>query len=61
MAFESAQKSVEASVQAGTQKLSLLAPTAMVVGSMVGAAIFSLPRAFGNARGPFGAIIAPGF
>jgi arginine:ornithine antiporter/lysine permease len=30
----------------------------MVVGSMVGAGIFSLPRAFGNATGPFGAIIA---
>jgi len=30
----------------------------MVVGSMVGAGIFSLPRTFGNATGPFGAIIA---
>lgn len=41
-----------------TQKLSLFALTAMVVGSMVGAGIFSLPRTFGAATGPFGAIIA---
>jgi arginine:ornithine antiporter/lysine permease len=40
------------------QKLSLFALTAMVVGSMVGAGIFSLPRTFGTATGPFGAIIA---
>src|SRR6516164_8752196 len=30
----------------------------MVVGSMVGAGIFSLPRTFGIATGPFGALIA---
>jgi amino acid transporter len=30
----------------------------MVVGSMVGSGIFSLPRTFGKATGPFGAIIA---
>src|SRR5262245_31682248 len=41
-----------------TQKLSLVALTAMVVGSMVGAGIFSLPRTFGNATGPVGAVIA---
>ena len=41
-----------------TEKFSLFALTAMVVGSMVGAGIFSLPRAFGAATGPFGAIIA---
>jgi arginine:ornithine antiporter/lysine permease len=41
-----------------TQKLTLFALTAMVVGSMVGSGIFSLPRTFGNATGPFGAIIA---
>ncbi|WP_233472558.1 basic amino acid/polyamine antiporter [Cupriavidus respiraculi] len=35
-----------------------MALTAMVVGSMVGAGIFSLPRTFGGATGPFGAIIA---
>ena len=40
------------------QKLSLFALTAMVVGSMVGAGIFSLPRTFAAATGPFGAIIA---
>ncbi len=42
----------------GVKKLPLLALTAMVVGSMVGSGIFSLPRTFGNATGPFGAIIA---
>lgn len=41
-----------------TLKLSLFALTAMVVGSMVGSGIFSLPRTFGIATGPFGAIIA---
>jgi arginine:ornithine antiporter/lysine permease len=41
-----------------TQKFSLFALTAMVVGSMIGAGIFSLPRTFGTATGPFGAIIA---
>ncbi|MBB3660558.1 arginine:ornithine antiporter/lysine permease [Rhizobium sp. BK650] len=40
------------------QKLSLSSLTAMVVGSMVGAGIFSLPRTFGDATGPFGAIVA---
>jgi arginine:ornithine antiporter/lysine permease len=40
------------------QKLSLPALTAMVVGSMVGSGISSLPRTFGDATGPFGAIIA---
>jgi arginine:ornithine antiporter/lysine permease len=41
-----------------TPRLSLLALTAMVVGSMVGAGIFSLPRTFAGATGPFGALIA---
>ena len=41
-----------------TQRLSLFALTMMVVGGMVGAGIFSLPRKFGAATGPFGAIIA---
>jgi hypothetical protein len=40
---------------APVQKLPLFALTAMVVGSMVGSGIFSLPRTFGNATGPFGA------
>src|SRR5579864_6319196 len=40
------------------QKMSRMQLTAMVVGSMVGAGIFSLPRTFGAATGPVGAIIA---
>jgi arginine:ornithine antiporter / lysine permease len=40
------------------QKFSRLTLTAMVVGSMVGAGIFSLPARFGAATGPFGAIVA---
>jgi hypothetical protein len=39
-------------------KLSLFALTAMVIGSLVGLGIFSLPRTFGLAMGPFGAIFA---
>lgn len=41
-----------------TQGLSLFALTTMVVGGMVGAGIFSLPRTFAGATGPIGAIIA---
>jgi arginine:ornithine antiporter/lysine permease len=44
--------------QQSVGKLSLFALTGMVVGSMVGSGIFSLPRTFGIATGPFGAIIA---
>jgi arginine:ornithine antiporter / lysine permease len=40
------------------EKMSLTQLTAMVVGGMVGAGIFSLPRTFAGATGPFGAIIA---
>lgn len=40
------------------KKLPLPHLIAMVVGSMVGAGIFSLPRTFAGATGPFGAIIA---
>jgi arginine:ornithine antiporter/lysine permease len=40
------------------QKMPLPMLTAMVVGSMVGAGIFSLPRNFGIATGPFGALVA---
>jgi hypothetical protein len=40
------------------RKLSLLALIGMVVGSMVGSGIFSLPRTFGIVTGPFGPIIA---
>jgi len=43
---------------AGAQKFSLPTLTAMVVGSMVGAGIFSLMATFGRATGPFGALIA---
>ena len=43
---------------ASVQKLPLATLTAMVVGSMVGAGIFSLPRTFGAATGPFGALLA---
>ncbi len=43
---------------ATVQKLSLFALTGMVVGSMVGSGIFSLPCTFGTGTGPFGAIIA---
>ena len=43
---------------AQTQKFSLFALTMMVVGSMVGAGIWSLPRPFATATGVFGAIIA---
>lgn len=41
-----------------TQKLSLPALFGLVVGSMVGAGIFSLPSAFGRATGVLGALIA---
>jgi arginine:ornithine antiporter/lysine permease len=43
---------------AGEQKMSRMALTAMVVGSMIGAGIFSLPRTFAGATGPMGAVIA---
>lgn len=42
------------------QQLSLFSLTALVVGSMIGAGIFSLPSTFGAATGPFGALIAWG-
>lgn len=41
-----------------TSKMSRIQLTAMVVGGMVGAGIFSLPRTFANATGPVGAVIA---
>src|SRR5579864_9430188 len=40
------------------QKMSRMQLTAMVVGGMVGAGIFYLPRTFANATGPLGAVIA---
>src|SRR6478609_30092 len=41
-----------------TQKLPLMTLAAMVVGSMVGAGVFSLPRNFAQATGVYGALIA---
>ncbi len=43
-----------------TQKLPLRTLTAMVVGGMVGAGVFSIPRNFAQATGVYGAIIAWG-
>jgi arginine:ornithine antiporter/lysine permease len=43
---------------ANENKMSRMALTAMVVGGMVGAGIFSLPRTFASATGPLGAVIA---
>jgi arginine:ornithine antiporter / lysine permease len=40
------------------QKLTLLTMTGMVVGSMVGAGVFSLPRRFAQETGVTGALIA---
>lgn len=40
------------------QTLPLFSLSALVVGSMVGAGIFSLPSTFGQATGPLGAIVA---
>jgi len=40
------------------QTMSRTQLTAMVVGGMIGAGIFSLPRTFAGATGPFGAVIA---
>ncbi|CAP42768.1 basic amino acid/polyamine antiporter [Bordetella petrii] len=42
------------------KKFGLMALTGMVVGSMIGAGIFSLPRTFGGATGVVGAVIAWG-
>jgi arginine:ornithine antiporter/lysine permease len=41
-----------------TQKLPLATLTAMVVGGMVGAGVFSIPRNFAQATGVYGALIA---
>jgi len=43
---------------ANENRLSLFSLSALVIGSMIGAGIFSLPRTFANATGPFGALIA---
>ena len=46
------------SIAAQAQKLTFITMTAMVVGSMVGAGVFSLPRRFAQETGVFGALIA---
>ena len=50
--------SVETGGPSDAQKLPLLTLAAMVVGSMVGAGVFSLPRNFAQASGVYGALIA---
>jgi hypothetical protein len=49
---------VETKAPAEVRKFPLTTLIAMVVGSMVGAGIFSLPRNFGLATGVYGALIA---
>lgn len=44
--------------EADSEKLSLPTLTAMVVGGMVGAGVFSIPRNFAQATGVYGALIA---
>lgn len=56
--MSTAKESYDSGAAVGDQKFSLPTLTAMVVGSMVGAGIFSLPARFGTATGPFGALIA---
>jgi arginine:ornithine antiporter/lysine permease len=49
---------VEARPAAGVQRVTLITLTAMVVGGMVGAGVFSLPRRFATETGIYGALIA---
>jgi arginine:ornithine antiporter/lysine permease len=42
----------------GTQRVTLVTLTAMVIGGMVGAGVFSLPRRFATETGVYGALIA---
>src|SRR5215475_9099843 len=58
LSFSASHPEQQVSASSAGQKLSLFALAAMVVGGMVGSGIFSLPRTFGTATGPFGAIIA---
>jgi len=58
MASSSGVGAIEGSGTTASDKMSRLQLTAMVVGGMVGAGIFSLPRTFANATGPLGAVIA---
>ncbi|WP_114952066.1 basic amino acid/polyamine antiporter [Sphingosinicella terrae] len=59
-ATPSAQAGPAAAETGGRQapSLSLFALSALVIGSMIGAGIFSLPRTFALATGPFGALLA---
>ncbi len=54
----STEVAVEPSAGSASNKVTLPTLTAMVVGSMVGAGVFSLPARFGRATGVFGALIA---
>ena len=57
----SLDQTIEKSKNAGekpVQKLTLFALTAMVVGSMIGSGIFTLPSRFAGATGVYGALIA---
>ena len=49
---------VQARASSATAKMSLPTLTAMVVGGMVGAGVFSLPARFGVATGILGSLIA---
>ncbi len=55
---EKPKLSVEPGGPGEAQKLPLITLAAMVVGSMVGAGVFSLPRNFAQATGVYGALIA---
>ena len=56
--FARLDASLRARILIPTAVLFGLTLTAMVVGGMVGAGIFSLPRTFANSTGPIGAVIA---
>lgn len=51
-------ESTPTTTQKGTQGVTLLTLAMMVVGGMVGAGVFSLPRRFGTETGVYGALIA---
>lgn len=54
------EKTIDNSVpeSAGTKRVTVATLTAMVIGSMVGAGVFSLPRRFASETGIYGALIA---
>jgi arginine:ornithine antiporter / lysine permease len=53
-----AVREVEPREESGVKRVSLITLTAMVVGGMVGAGVFSLPRRFATETGVYGALIA---